>query len=369
VYRVQHDLHMTGRIGSIPVEAGYQLYLEAMAYDVTELLVGPASGHDEVWDLSVYAEPTLRVGSRIEVRPGVALIASPTAGVEPRLRARWEPGGTGNGALQGALGLYRQHVAGLSDMRDVSSVFVAWMAAPDDVPLKALHGMLGWQQPLGGGLRWSVEGYYHRSTGIPVTTWSGVAQFATRLGRADGTTWGTDVRVEYASHRVRGFLGYGYSWTRYEASQREFADWFGEPVQSYHPPHDRRHQANAILALDLGPFTASARWQYGSGLPFTRPIGFDETFDFTRGLYDVRTNVGTTRLLLDRPFTGRLPAVHRLDVSLERAFHMSFGQIVLQAGVINAYDQQNMFYYDLFTGRRLDQLPLVPYASLTLRSR
>jgi hypothetical protein len=369
VYRVQHDLHMTGRVGSLPVEAGYELYLEAMAYDVTELLIGPASGHHEVWGFSAYAEPTLRVGSRIEVRPGVALIASPAAGVEPRLRARWEPAGTGNGTLQGAVGLYRQSIVGLSDMRDVSSVFVAWMAAPDGVPLKALHGMLGWQQPLGGGLRWSVEGYYHRLTGIPVTTWSAVAQFATRLGRADGTTWGADARVEYASPRVRGFLGYGYSWTRYEAAQREFTDWFGEPVQSYHPPHDRRHQVNAILALDLGAFTASARWQFGSGLPFTRPIGFDETFDFTRGLYEVRTDVGTTRLLLDRPFTGRLPTVHRLDLSLERTFHLSFGQIVLQAGVINAYGRQNMFYYDLFTGRRLDQLPLVPYASVTLRSR
>jgi hypothetical protein len=28
-----------------------------------------------------------------------------------------------------------------------------------------------------------------------------------------------------------------------------------------------------------------------------------------------------------------------------------------------------MFYYDLFTGRRLDQLPLAPYASVTLRRR
>ena len=27
------------------------------------------------------------------------------------------------------------------------------------------------------------------------------------------------------------------------------------------------------------------------------------------------------------------------------------------AGVINAYDRRNMFYYDLLTGRRLDQLP------------
>jgi hypothetical protein len=125
----------------------------------------------------------------------------------------------------------------------------------------------------------------------------------------------------------------------------------------------------AILSLDLGAFTASARWQFGSGLPFTRPFGFDEAFDFTRDLYPVTTSVGTTRLLLDKPFTGRLPLVHRLDLSLERAFDVAFGQIVLQAGVINAYDRRNMFYYDLFSGRRLDQLPLAPYASVTLRSR
>jgi hypothetical protein len=367
VWRMQHDLHATGRIGTVPIEAGYEIYLEAMTYSTAELLSGGTSGRDDVWGVSVYAEPTLRVGSRIEVRPGVALIASPRATVEPRLRVRWEPFGPSNGALQGALGLYRQYVFGVSDMRDVSSVFVAWMEAPNGEPLKALHGMLGWQQPLGGGLRWSVDGYYKRLTGIPVTVWSAVAQFPTQLSRADGKTLGADVRVEYSSRHFSGFLGYGYSWTLYETSQRQFTTWFGEPVQSYHPPHDRRHQINAILNLYFGGFTASARWQLGSGLPFTRPIGFDEAFDFARELSQVKTTLGTTRLLLEKPFTGRLPWVHRLDLSLTRAFHVSFGQIVVQAGVVNAYGRQNMFYYDLFTGRRLDQLPLAPYASLTLR--
>jgi hypothetical protein len=369
VNRIQHDLHATGGIGVIPVEAGYELYMETMKYDVAELIAGQTQGSDYFWGFNAYVEPTVRVGSGIELRPSVALVAAPYVGVEPRLRARWEPFGSGRGALQSAVGLYRQTVVGISDMRDVSSVFVAWMEAPDDEPLKTFQGTLGWQQPLGGRLRWSVDGYYKRLTGIPVTVWSAVAQFSTQLARADGESWGADVRLEYASPRVRGFVGYGYSWTRYEAAQRQFASWFGEPVQRYHPPHDRRHQVNAILSLDLGAFTTSARWQYGSGLPFTRPIGFDETFDFSRELSQVTTTIGTTRLLLDKPYTGRLPMVHRLDLSLERAFAVSFGQIVVQGGVINAYDQRNMFYYDLFTGRRLDQLPLAPYASVTLRTR
>jgi hypothetical protein len=370
VNRLQHDLHATGRIGPLPVEAGYELYMETMDYDVTELITGLTRGRDYFWGFSAYVEPTVLVGSRLELRPSVALVAAPSTAVEPRLRARWEPFGAAKGALQGAVGLYRQTVVGLTDMRDVSSVFVAWMQAPGREPLKAFQTTLGWQQPLGGGLRWSVDGYYKRLTGIPVTVWSAVAQFTTRLARADGESWGADVRLEYVSPRVRGFVGYGYGWTRYEASQREFTSWFGEPVQQYHPPHDRRHQVNAILSLDLGKaFTASARWQYGSGLPFTRPIGFDETFDFSRELSQVTTTIGTTRLLLDRPYAGRLPMVHRLDLSLERAFDVSFGQIVVQGGVVNAYDRRNMFYYDLFTGRRLDQLPLAPYASVTLRGR
>ena len=254
-------------------------------------------------------------------------------------------------------------------MRDVGSVFVAWMNAPDGVPLKALQGVLGWQQTLVGGLRWSLEGYYKRLSGIPVPIWRAVAQFTTDLGRADGEVYGADLRVEYTSPRFYGFLGYGYSWTLYEASQAEFGTWFGEPVQSYHPPHDRRNQVNAVGSLDIGEFRASLRWQFGSGLPFTRPLGFDEAFDYARDLHDPHTGVGTTRLVLDKPLTGRLPMVHRLDVSLEREFDVSFGKLLVQAGVINAYDRRNMFYYDLFTGRRLDQLPLAPYASVTLRNR
>jgi hypothetical protein len=60
--------------------------------------------------------------------------------------------------------------------------------------------------------------------------------------------------------------------------------------------------------------------------------------------------------------------MHGLDLSLERGFDLPIGRLTGQVGAINAYDRRNMFYYDLFAGRRVDQLPFVPYASLTLRS-
>lgn len=369
IWDVRNSAHESGLMGAIPFEAGWDLDIENMDYKLSELFGDLSNGSDGLFRVSGYFEAALPVGNNLEVRPGLVLTVSPRPGVEPRLRASWQPFGQSSGRLEGALGLYRQYVVGISDMRDVSSVFVAWMAAPDGKPAQALHAILGWQQTLGSGFHVSLEGYYKRLSDIPVPVLRGVAQFTTTLGRANGRVYGADTRLEYTSPRFYGFLGYGYSSTLYEASQEQFATWFGRPVLSYHPPHDRRHQINALASLDLGDYRLSARWQLGSGLPFTTPMGFDEAFDFTRGLPDVHAGLGTTRMVLNQPFTGRLPWVHRLDVSIERSFDLSFGNLVVQAGAINAYDRRNMFFYDLYTGRRLDQMPLAPYLSMTVRTK
>jgi hypothetical protein len=104
----------------------------------------------------------------------------------------------------------------------------------------------------------------------------------------------------------------------------------------------------------------------GTGLPFTRQMGYDGLLPFGEGLPNIRTDYGTPRVILDKPFEGRTPAYHRLDVSIEREFKLSFSSLFLQAGVINTYNRVNLFYYDVFTQRRIDQLPFAPYASLKM---
>ncbi|MGI9175751.1 MAG: hypothetical protein ACR2GR_10585, partial [Rhodothermales bacterium] len=69
---------------------------------------------------------------------------------------------------------------------------------------------------------------------------------------------------------------------------------------------------------------------------------------------------GTTTLAPAAPYQGRLPAYHRLDVSLERRFAFRRFATTVQAAVVNAYNRANLFDYDLFTARRIDQLPLIP---------
>lgn len=203
--------------------------------------------------------------------------------------------------------------------------------------------------------------------GIPVPVWRATASFTTQLTRADGTSYGADTRIEFRTPHFYAFVGHGYSRTRYQSAQAQFASWYGEPVQSYHPPHDRRHQVNAVTSVDALGFEVSVRWQLGSGLAFTRPLGFDEAFDYRLDLYDPSKSYGFPRVLLDRPFNARLPMVHRLDLAIRRGFDLSIGRLEVQIGAINAYDRRNMFYYDLYTARRVDQLPLAPFVSLTLR--
>jgi len=368
VSKVEHDARLTTMIGTVPLYGGYHLSGEFTRYDLTELF-GIGRLEDAIFGLDAYLEAALPLGNRVEVQPGVVLNGLPYAAVEPRVRASWQPFGRPTEKVQGAFGVYRQNLVGVSDMRDVTSAFTAWMVAPNDQPLQVTYGSLGWQQSLADGLRFSAESYYKWMKNLPVPVWRATAAFTTDLTRADGTSYGGDSRLEYTLPHFYAFLGYGYSWTEYRATQAEFASWYGESVQSYHPPHDRRHQINAIVSFDAAGFKASARWQFGSGLPFTRPLGFDEAFNYTVDLYDPSKSYGTARMLLDRPFNGRLPMMHRLDVSLERGFDLPVGKLQVQAGAMNVYDRHNMFYYDLYTGRRVDQLPLAPYASVVLRSK
>jgi hypothetical protein len=367
--RIFMDADASRALGRVQLNFGGYAYFKDVSYNFLEFL-SYHQGNAGWVETGVYAEAVVPVGDGIRLLPGGTTSWDPatsSVSIEPRLRASWRPGGLVDGELSGALGMYGQRIAGISDRRDASSVFTAWVRPSNDAKPRALHAQASWQQSHGAGFSWSVDGYYRRMTNLPVATWSTVATFKPEVSLADGRAHGVDGRLEYQRGPFYVFGGYGYSWTRYESAQEDFGVWFGEPVQVYHPPHDRRHQANALASLGLGRYTFAARWELGSGFPFTRPLGFDERFDFRADLPNVKGRYGETRLLLDRPYNGRLPLTHRLDISLERLVEIRARQLQLQAGVINVYDQANIFYYDVFTNRRIDQLPFAPYVSVRLQ--
>ncbi len=364
------DAHWTYPLGATDVQAGFYLQVEGGGYRLAEQFQGIRNADDYQVGTGLYVGAKLNVGEQLDVEPGVALTypLSYTPSVEPRLRLAWHPWGTEAQTFTAALGLYRQTVQGVNDERDVGSVFTVWIPTPvDDARSRALHALVGWQQQV-GAFNVAAEGYYKRLHNLPVPIWSVIARFTTALTLADGEVYGVDARVEFQRRPFYAYLGYGYAWTKYTTAQENFGLWFDEPIQSYHPPHDRRHQVNAVLGLNAGAFAASVRWQYGSGLPYTRALGTDSFIRFIN-LPDVRRIYGNPRFLFERPYQGRLPAYHRLDASVEVAFDLRLAELTLQAGAINVYDQRNLFYFDLFTFRRVDQLSFLPYVSLLVEIR
>jgi len=369
--RVNIDVELRQHAGNIRFDYGIFSRLKYLNYSLGENYVGFNSASATQFVAGGHVQATLPAGSRLNFQPGVGFSYNGAFGgsIEPRLRYSWRPFGRETEEFSGSAGLYLQPITGVSDIRDVSSVFVAWMSAPlSTSQLQSFHTTVGWQQQFPFGLTWSVETYYKRMSNIAIPVWNTLTEFTTELALANGYVYGSDLRLEFNRGRFYSLIGYGYNWTLYESAQDHFTVWFGEPLQEFHPPHDRRHQVNVLASVDAGKYTTGIRWQLGSGMPFTRPLGFDDVLDFRQRLPDVNMERGTRRVIIDRPYQGRLPSVHRLDVSVERTFRIASNgsNLNFQAGVINTYDQRNIFYYDVYTDRRIDQLSFAPYITIKL---
>ena len=367
------EVNLTRFLGDTELHLGIFARMNWLGFETGEQFQNLVRDDDVLFAFGGYLDAALPLNEKLKITPGAALVIHPLnypISLEPRLRATWQPGGEdGSREFNVALGVYRQTLVGVTDERDAGSAFIAWMPPPvNDAQSRALHALAGFQQQIGPWLRIAGEGYYKRLGSLPIPIWSTIARFTTTLTLAKGNVYGFDTRLEFQRKALYAYLSYGYSWTEYLAQQDNFGVWFGEAVQRYHPPHDRRHQVNAVVSIELGKFQGSVRWQYGSGLPYTRPLGFDELIPL-QNLPDVRTDYGTPRVLYERPYQGRLPAYHRLDVSLKRAFPIKQGTLTVQVGAINVYDRANLFYFDIFTVRRVDQLPLIPNLSIKYESR
>ena len=175
---------------------------------------------------------------------------------------------------------------------------------------------------------------------------------------------GLDARLEFQRPFLYAFINYGISSVEYNAMQETLPIWFGSPEVRYRPPHDRRHQLNALASFSVKGFDVSVRWNLGSGLPYSQIRGFDG-FVLLDGPVDVSQDPGQARVIYDRPYEGVLPAYHRLDISVDRVFqYRDDSCVTVQAGLINAYNHSNLFSLDIFTLRRNNQLPLIPTAGI-----
>lgn len=285
---------------------------------------------------------------------------------EPRLRISWQPDGTDRTQISFAAGRYVQNHSGITDERDTGTVFTALKLVEINEPLPdSWHGLIALQQRAGNSFTANIEAFVKTHSNIPVSKWTPEARLEIETALADGLSYGFDVRLKFDNRRFFSSIGYGWNKVTYEAISGDLGAWIQEPVFSYSPSHDQRHKINAISSYRFAGFTANVSWEFGSGAPYTKIFGYD--YSLRIPIQEPQIDPGTARILYSRPFGERLPTYHRLDISLERSFTFSSGsELEVSAGVINLYNRNNIFNFDIATLQRVDQTPLLPYASVKM---
>lgn len=300
---------------------------------------------------------------------------------EPRLSIKYNA--LSRLRFTGAAGMYSQNLMSAVSDRDVVNLFYGFLASPDGLPStfdgqtvksrlqKSRHLVLGVEYDITSDFEVLLEGYvkeFNQITNInrdklfdDVPEYFNQPEYLRKdyvieRGRASGI----DLRFKY--DRKNLYLWFVYSLTyvsRYDG------------IRTYFPNFDRRHNINLVSSYSFGKkksWELNARWNFGSGFPFTLTQGFYEQLPFQGGIsQDYTSTNGSLGILYGDINTGRLPYFHRLDVSLKKHIKLSkTSDLNIIASCINTYNRANIFYFDRVNYTRVNQLPILPSLGFNL---
>jgi hypothetical protein len=352
------------RTGDHSLGAGYLLERHAISYgvgsgdlglDVARLRYRPAA-------LEVYAEDQWRPEPWLLVRPGARLTHLPGSDftrLAPRLALKAFTGE--RTALTAAAGRYYQYIHSLRDEEIPISLFEFWIGSDRDVPVgSADHAVLGLERWLDDATSVTVEGWWKEMRGlVDQDEADDPAVRGDEFSTARGHARGADFLVRRTQGAVTGWITWSVArvWRRLETGE------------SYTPAQDRRHSVNAIVSF-AGPLGArwTARWGYGSPLPYTGIAG-----QWVHRFYDPGRNLFTGAFT--EPYRSernalRYPAYSRLDVSARWEFGWLGARWSPHASLLNSYARTNVFVYFFdYTSapplrRGLSQFPFLPAVGL-----
>lgn len=367
------------------IDAGIKLSGFSTKYTMTNDL-GLVVGQDESkfsFELSAFANYRL-VWKRFVFQPGFRLEAYASRGVvspEPRLAIKYNANEFIRVKASG--GRYSQNFTSTSSDRDVVNLFNGLLSAPNNFQKTfvdqngkerevknalqfAWHAVAGVEFDLGKYVTLDLEGYYKDFTQLSNINqnkqYNDVAEFADIPDEfkkdfiiESGKSYGLDILTKFQMDRMFLWVTYslGYS-TRYDG------------FVQYFPVHDRRHNINIVASYQLGKrksWEINVRWNFGSGLPFTPTSGAYQNETFDQGVMTDYTtsNSDEVTLLLGDFNSERLPAYHRLDVTVKKSFTFKNKSVLeANASVTNAYNRKNIFYVNRVTNEIIYQFPIMP---------
>ena len=292
--------------------------------------------------------------------------------LEPRLGLKYNV--SDQFRLKAAAGLYAQNLISTVNERDVVNLFVGFLSGPEEIIFKpgtrtpaddrlqkSIQMVAGFEYDAPGGIEFNVEGYFKDYPQLININRNKLSfedpDYVIETGEAYG--------VDFFARRQ---TGNSLLWLTYSLGFVNRDD--GEQV--YPTIFDRRHNINLLTTYQFGrknSWEAAFRWNYGSGFPFTLTQGFFGENKFRDGISTdyVGQNPDLGIIYASDRNSGRLPQYHRLDVSLKKKFEFTkYANLEVTLSVTNAYDRENIFYFDRIRYERVNQLPVLPSLGVKL---
>jgi hypothetical protein len=255
----------------------------------------------------------------------------------------------GDAALKLAAGRYTQFVHSLRDEEFPIGLDV-WVLSGRRAPQVRSNQLQAGIEWFGAEWYAAFESYWRDFQGVATNNF---AQDPNNelddLLAGDGLSYGADAVVRKDKGTITGFAT--FSWLK---AEREFPDFLtGEenaPRISYPPIFDRRFEIDLVLRFPvLRSWQGGLRWNFGSGLPYTRPVGsylmYEYHLDDNRRVLDERPDSAMTAVLLGQRNAERYPNYHRLDLSVRKSFTKRWGTLTPHIDILNIYNRKNVLFY------------------------
>ncbi len=272
-----------------------------------------------------------------------------------------------------ATGLYSQNILSTTSDRDVINLFNGIISSPEELPdqidgrpykdqfQKAQHIIIGIEYDLSKKIDFQLEGYIKDFTQLTNINRNMTANDDNEFVIESGIAQGMDVLIKYKDPKL-------YIWTVYSYGLITRDD----GNTTYFPHFDRRHNINLVTSYKFGKngsWKVDFRWNLGSGFPFTQTQGFYENLTFNDGINtDYTTTNGDLGIEYAELNKGRLPYYHRLDASISKKIILNKKtNIDLTASITNAYNRENIFYFNRVKYERVNQLPIMPSIGVSIR--